>query len=193
MKALQTLPDGYAQIAHIDLMKNKKEMLLVNIAALLIAAVMAVPMHFHISFVTLFDLSDGLWLYFLRFVVMLGGICLYLVLHELVHGIAMKLCGTKKIRYGFTGLYAFAGSTDYYDRPHYRFIALAPVVLWGIVLAVLNALVPAGWFWVVYIIQIANIYGAAGDFYVTVRMARMPASLLVQDSGISMTVYAPQS
>ena len=31
MKALQTLPDGYAQIAHIDLMKNKKEMLYVNI------------------------------------------------------------------------------------------------------------------------------------------------------------------
>ena len=26
----------------------------------------------------------------------------------------MKLCGTKKIKYGFTGLYAFAGSDDYY-------------------------------------------------------------------------------
>ena len=38
-----------------------------------------------------------------------------MILHEIVHGIAMRICGTKKVKYGFTGLYAFAGSKDFYD------------------------------------------------------------------------------
>ena len=104
---------------------------------------------------------------------------LYLILHELVHGIAMKLCGTKKVKYGFTGMYAFAGSEDYYDKKAYSFIALAPVVLWGIVLAVINPFVPVEWFWIVYLIQIMNVSGAAGDLFVTVTFSRLPQDILV--------------
>ena len=115
---------------------------------------------------------------------------LYLVLHDLVHGIAMKLCGTRRVHYGFTGMYAFAGSDDYYDKSGYIMIALAPIVVWGVVLAVLNLLVPTAWFWVVYLIQISNLSGAAGDLYVTVKFSRLPRDILVRDSGVAMTVYA---
>ena len=124
---------------------------------------------------------------------MLLGLTLYIILHELVHAAAMRLSGTQKVNFGFTGLYAFAGSADYYDRPHYILIALAPIVVWGVVLGLLCALVPPAWFWVVYIIQVTNISGAAGDLYVTYRMAKLPPDLLVQDSGVRMTVYAPQT
>ena len=89
----------------------------------------------------------------MRFAVLLVLLVVYMILHELVHGIAMKMCGTKKIKYGFTGMYAFAGSDDYYGKKPYIFIALAPVVLWGVVLAVVNPFVPAEWFWLVYLIQ----------------------------------------
>lgn len=72
----------------------------------------------------------------------------------------------------------------------YIFIALAPVVLWGIVLAVINAFVPEAWFWVVYLLQVINLSGAAGDLFVTVKFSRFPKDILVRDYGVGMTVYS---
>ena len=100
--------------------------------------------------------------------------------------------GKKKIKYGFTGIYAYAGSDDCYDKSAYIFIALAPVVLWGVVLALINPFVNAEWFWVVYFIQMTNISGAAGDFFVTLKFSRMPKDILVKDSGIGMKVYSKE-
>ena len=192
MKSLKTLPDDYKQIFSVNLQKDKKMLILINIAALVIAVVMAVPMHFHISFFNLFDMSSGIGAYAIRFFVLIVAIIAYIVLHELVHGISMKMCGTEKVKYGFTGVYAFAGSSDYYDKKSYIFIALAPVVLWGAVLAVINAFVSESWFWVVYIIQISNIYGAAGDFYVTFKFLKFPKDILIQDDGVSMKVFSKE-
>lgn len=78
---------------------------------------------------------------------------------------------------------------DFYDRKAYIFIALAPVILWGIILAVINPFVPAQWFWVVYLIQITNLSGAAGDLFVTVRFSRLPDDILIRDYGVGMTVF----
>lgn len=192
MKALHSLPDGYRQVYSLNMQKDKKLMLLINGMALVIGVIMAVPMHFVVSVLTLFDMEQGIGAYALRFVVLMAGVVIYIILHELVHGIAMKLCGTKKVKYGFAGTYAFAGSTDYYDKKNYFFIALAPVILWGVVLAILNVFVPEQWFWVVYYIQIANVSGAAGDLYVTVKFSKMPKDILVTDSGVEMKVYSKQ-
>ena len=190
MKAVFQLPDGYREIYSVDLQKDKKLSLLVNGLATLIGVLLAVPMHFVVPIFTLFDMSQGMGAYFLRFGVLMVAIVAYMVAHELVHGAAMKLCGTKRVKYGYTGLYAFAGSEDYYDKAAYIFIALAPVVLWGIVLLVLQFCVPTSWFWVVYLVQITNLSGAAGDYYVTARFSRLPKDILVRDSGVSMCVYS---
>ncbi len=188
MKSCQYLPDGYREIYSIDLQKNKKTSLLVNLTALAIAAILAVPMHFVVPISTLFNLDVKAYL--IRFGSLILLYILYMVLHEAVHGVAMKICGAKKVKYGFTGLYAFAGSDDYYDKKSYIFIALAPVVLWGIVLAVVNIFVPQDWFWVVYAIQIGNLSGAAGDLFVTVKFSRLPKDILVKDYGVGMNVFS---
>lgn len=78
------------------------------------------------------------------------------------------------------------------DKQGYLFIALAPVVLWGMVLLVITFIVPTSWFWVVYFVQVMNISGAVGDFYVTVKFLKFPKDILVKDSGIGMTVYSAQ-
>lgn len=192
MKALQVLPEGYKEIFSVNLQKNKKTAVLINTVAVVIGLVMGISMHFHISFATLFDMEKGLGAYSLRFAALLILNLIYIILHELVHGITMKICGTKKVKYGFTGIYAFAGSSDYYDKRNYIIIALAPVVLWGIVLGIINAFVPEDWFWVVYLIQIANISGAAGDMYVTAKFSKMPKDILVTDNGVEMTVYSKE-
>ena len=192
MKAIKELPVGYKEIFSVNLQKDKKIATIINVGAILIAVLMAVPMNFYIPISTLFDFTQGVKNYFTRFIVLMVSMIAYLILHEAVHGIAMKICGTKKVKYGFTGLYAYAGSDDFYDKKSYIFIALAPVVLWGIVLAVVNCFVSENWFWVVYFIQISNISGAAGDIYVTAKFSKMPSDILVTDCGVGMTAYSAE-
>lgn len=189
MKAIGVLPEDYGEIYSLNLQKDKRTAIIVNLLALAIAAVMAVSMNFFVPVTSVFDMSGGIVRYFLRLAALIVLMVLYMVLHELVHGIAMKLCGTKRVKYGFTGLYAFAGSEDYYDKKSYIFIALAPIVLWGTVLAAVNFFVPTEWFWIVYMIQLINISGAAGDMFAAVKFSRMPKNILIQDSGVSMRVF----
>lgn len=189
MKAKQILPEGYVKLFSVDLKNDKKTAAIVNVIGLLIMVALAVPMHFYIPIHTLFDMSSGMGAYAARFICMLVLMVVYMVLHELVHGITMKLYGTKKVNYGLTLMYAYAGSQDYYGKKSYLVIALAPVVLLGIVIGVVNALVPVQWFWVVYMLQLCNLSGAAGDLYVTARFMRLPKDILVNDTGVAMTVY----
>lgn len=191
MKSYTALPCEYGEIYSLNLQKDKKKAILVNGIAVIIGVAMALFAHFFVSPVSsLFDFSDGFGMYFLRFGVLIASSVAYIILHEAVHGVAMKICGTKKIKYGFTGLYAFAGSDDYYPLGPYVFIALAPVVLFGMIFAVLCVFLEGAWFWVIYILQITNISGAAGDLFVTVRFLLLPKDILVRDFGVSMTVYS---
>lgn len=186
------LPHGYTEILHLDLQKDKKPALLVNILAILIAVVMCVTAYFFIPLPSFFATSGGARISLLHSVVLLAGMILYMFLHELVHGICIKHFSGKSAHYGFTGLYAYAGSDVYFDKKSYLFIALAPIVFWGIVLLVLNCVIDISWFWVIYFIQVCNISGAAGDLYVTCQFAKLPSDILVQDSGIAMTVYSAE-
>ena len=192
MRSFSKLPDGFVEIYSIDLKKNKKAALLVNALAIIIGVALAIIGHFIVPITTLFSMDSGITMYMLRYLVLVVSLILYIILHELVHGIAMKICGTKKVKYGFTGLYAFAGSNDYYDKISYIFIALAPIVVWGIILAVINIFVPAEWFWIVYFIQLSNLSGAAGDLYVTVKFSKMPRDILIFDYGVGMKVFSNQ-
>ena len=186
------VPEDYRELFSIDLQKDKKLMLLVNLLALAIAAVLFVAGLLAVPIFALFDLASGLGAYILRFAALVVGMIAYIFLHELVHGVFMRHFSGRKPHYGFTGMYAYAGSDACFDRRSYIVIALAPVVIWGLVLAVLAPLVPRSWFWVVYLIQVINLSGAAGDFYVTARFSRLPPDILVRDTGVNMTVFGPE-
>lgn len=190
MRGTLTLPDGYAGLCSIDLQKDKRLALLINGLALLIALPLVFLGNRIVLLRTLFSMDDGFGFYFLRLGMLTAGYAAYVVLHELVHGVCMKCFSGASVRYGFTGLYAYAGSEAYFTKKSYFVIALAPVAVWGAVLLALCMLVPAPWFWTVYLIQIGNIAGAAGDFYVVWRFAAMPPDILVRDAGVGMTVYS---
>lgn len=185
-KSMLELPEGYFKICQIDLQKDKKTALLVNAVSLLIvlvlfaAGILLVPL----------ARSEEPELFFIKMGVAFAGIAAYIILHEAVHGAAMKYFGARKIQYGFTGLYAFAGSEEYYAKKPYCVIALAPVAVWGGILFILNFVVPAGWFWTVYAVQICNLSGAAGDLYVICKLFRLPEDILIKDDGVAMTVYS---
>ena len=175
MKVLKNLPNEYKEIYGVNLQKNKKLAFLLNFAAFIVIIVMMVAMHFVVPISSSFNMHNGKRLYILKCIVFIIASIFYLVLHELVHGVAMRICGTKKVKYGFNGLYAFAGSNDFYDRKSYIFIALAPVVLFGVVIAIINFIVSIHWFWIVYFLQIENLSGAVGDIFVTAKFLEMTA------------------
>lgn len=115
--------------------------MLVNGLALLIAAAMIVLMNLFVPLATLWRENNSL----IKCLVFLVSLVAYTFLHELVHGIAMKAFGTKKVKFGFTGMYAFTCSDDYYNKKSYIVIALAPVVVFLFILGLINAFVPTSW------------------------------------------------
>lgn len=190
MKSTTALPSGYNEIYSLDLQKDKKTALLVNILSLLLAALTFIVGMLIAPLSGFFDIDDSLIDMFIKIGIAFGGMFLYIILHELVHGICMKFFVHTKIRYGFTGLYAYAGCDAYFNKRDYIIIALAPIVVWGIVLALICGFLPIEWFWVFHFIQLINISGAAGDIYVTYKFSRMPTDILVHDTGVAMTVYS---
>lgn len=184
MNSYIDLPFGYKEILHIDLQNDKKLAGIVNGIAIVIMVVMFIAGNIYIPF----DFGG-----FLPTMVMCIGLVAYIILHELVHGIVMYSYSKVKPSYGFTGLYAYAGSKCYFNKKSYIVIALAPIVVWGVVLLILNLVFQETWFWVIYFIQIMNISGAGGDLYVTYRFSKMPKDILINDTGVVMTIYSKEN
>lgn len=182
------LPSEYTLLFSIDLQNNKKQATIVNGLGIVIAIILFVIGTLFVPFSTFTE--GAISEMFLKYGVTVIGFVVYIVLHECIHGIAMKTCGTKKIKYGFTGMYAFAGSDDYYYKWPYIYIALAPIVLFLFILGIAIYFVPFNWFWPIYLVQIMNVSGACGDIYVTLKMLKCPKNILIKDEGTSMNVYA---
>lgn len=193
------LPKNYKLGHTVDMQTNKKQSFLVNLIAILIGVALAVPMAFLVPLDSLFDMGDldkkAIFLYILRFAVLLVGSFLYIILHELTHALFMKIFGAKKIKFGFTGIFAYAGSEhEYFKKWPYIIIALAPVVVFGIIFAVICPFIyTSSWFWIVYFWQIQNISCAAGDIYVSIKFLKAPKDAYIKDEGTMMKLFVPKS
>ena len=183
------LPEGYGESFVIDLQNNKKEFWTVNLVSLVLAVLvfaagfLVMPLPDVIRRLAQEGIPLG------RLAVMLAAMFAYIILHEAVHGITMKAVGTPKVRFGFTGAFAYAGRSDYYAKVPYLLIAVMPVLFFGIVFLVLSLTLDRSWFWAVHILQVINVSGAAGDLYVIRRLLRKDRTILVRDTGVSMAVY----
>lgn len=191
MKSVKELPGNYEEVLGIDLAGNKKLAGVVSLMALAIAAVAVTVGCLRVSLLSLFDMTGGLGKYLMRFGILIAGMLVYILLHEAVHGVFMYLFSSEKPFFGISPMYAYAGSRAYFGKTAYLTIALSPVVFWGIALGVVGEFVSQEWFWVVYAVQVINLSGAAGDLYVFFRFLRLPREILVKDTGVAMTVYAP--
>ena len=190
MHSTRQLPPQYRQLLAVDLQKDRKTALLINGLAVLLFAILCYLGHRLVPVGSLLDSSQGLGFYFLRLFLLLAGLVAYIVLHELTHGAVMRYYGAEHVRFGFTGLYAYAGSKeDYFDKHAYRRIALAPLLVWTVLLGLGCALVPRSWFWVLWFIQINNLAGCMGDLYVTLKFSSLSDDILILDTGVDMTVY----
>lgn len=179
------LPAGYRFAGVMDFVHNRKLMLRVNIAALISIPVLIILGLIFVPFGPSWQLMTDHWLLFVALGLMYIA---YIFLHEITHGVFMGLLSGAKVNYGFQFCYAYAGSTAWFDRKSHIITALAPLVIWGIVLQALCMLLPPEWFWLFWPIQISNISGSAGDIYCSVYLTRFPGDILIQDTGTRMRI-----
>ena len=182
------LPRGYRLFETIDFVRSRRQLLIVNGLSLALAAAT-------IFFGALYSPMDVVWRNYLDawWILPITALLqvLYILAHELTHGVAMFALTGVKPKYGVKPPYAYCGSTAWLDKRSHDNTALLPAVVWGVVFGVLVQRVPSLWYWPIWTLQISNISGSAGDFYCVVHTFRMPKKILVQDTGVRMRVFAP--
>lgn len=189
MSCLTKLPDRFKEIRHLNLQEDKKALLLVNGLAILLYiilfAIAYIIRPFGLDLITI-DIAVSLWT--------CVALIVYLVLHELTHGAAMRYCGGQKVKYGFTGLYAYAGSSDdYFNAGAYKLIAMAPLVLWTVIFTILLLLFHETLYWPLIFLQVNHIAGCAGDIYVTYLVSKYQEAIYIRDTGIDVTIYGERN
>ena len=180
---------GYKECTKIDLVKNKKEALLVNIYGIIIMVVMAVFIPLLImGGIIEFNLETTFPLFF---IVLLISLILYIPLHEIVHGIVLKKYTDEKLSFGWKLVYAYCGSKEaVVDRKEYYAVALAPLLVFSVVfisLMVLNPSLSLVW----YVMEIMNVSGSVGDIYVSMKLRKEKSrDILITDSGTDMSFWS---
>ena len=180
---------GYKECTKIDLVKNKKEALLVNIYGIIIMVVMAVFIPLLImGGIIEFNLETTFPLFF---IVLLISLILYIPLHEIVHGIVLKKYTDEKLSFGWKLVYAYCGSKEaVVNRKEYYAVALAPLLVFSVVfisLLVLNPSLSLVW----YVMEIMNVSGSVGDIYVSIKLRKEKSrDILITDSGTDMSFWS---
>ncbi|MGN1163983.1 MAG: DUF3267 domain-containing protein [Candidatus Ornithospirochaeta sp.] len=179
---------GWKRDGKIDLVNNKKEATCVNIAGIVMIVIMCIAIPFFFTGGSILSYLEGAG--FIQPIVLVVAIVVYIPLHEIVHGVVLKLFTDEKLSFGWKFVYAYCGSKEAMMKPYEYFaVALAPAVVFTIVFVPLCLLMPSwGLMW--YFMEMMNISGSVGDFYVTLKIwGRRKENILISDSGTDMTIW----
>lgn len=197
-RASQTLPDDYRQAATLDITQDKKLLIFLNIAGLVLVVLCGWLFFYFIARMrpgetanslvsininNLFSLASLVfWILFLT--------ALHVILHEAVHGFFFWSFTGAKPRFAFRWTYAYAAAPDWYiRRNYYLVIALAPLILISLGGVVLTPWLPSSAILAAWYILTMNLGGSVGDLAAAIWVLRRPADCLIQDRGESMTLF----
>ena len=190
MKFYRELPAGYRTVKEIDAVGNKKFAVWMNLAALplmLVSGAAAWLLRFSGETLVLDDLMS----LSLSGLALCVGILVYLVLHELTHGLVYRLLTGEKLSFGLSWSCAWCGVPDIYVTRKTALCALlAPFVLFNAVFAVLIALCSGLAAAVCIVLFSIHFGGCAGDLYDTyLLLFRLRGDILMRDTGPKQTFY----
>lgn len=190
------LPENYELMYHIDA-KNKKVGVVMNLVAL--AIMLAVTVAAGVSLVirdlasdTFLSVSPQMWL------IWLAAMALYIVLHELLHGIAYKLLTKEKLTFGLSWSCAFCGVPHIYVSRRVALIALAtPFAVFSVVFSVLTAwlyFVHPTYYFMSALLLGYHLGGCCGDLYLMILFLFKwkDGRILMRDLGPEQFFYRPK-
>jgi hypothetical protein len=191
MQPGKNLPAHYVSRGTLDLSKDTRALVLLNLGGLVIFFVAGGLLLWFTQ-----ALRPGLTIQFtptvLDAVVLIAAFFFIIVLHEAVHGVFFWLFTRERPVFGFRGLYAFAAAPEWYlPRNQYLVVGMAPLVLITLAGLVLIAFLSDTSLVIALLILAMHAGGAIGDLFVTTWCLRQPATILVRDVGDAMTIYAP--
>ncbi len=191
------LPSGYTEVFHIDALSKKMGLILNVVAMAILAVVLALAVGLPLA---LGKISFGAYdpiASIISSLALFAAIAIYMILHELVHGIAYKALTREKLSFGLSWSCAWCGVPDVYVYRRASLIALlAPFITFTIVLIPIAALM---YFVNVYAYIVAVLVfglhfgGCSGDLYMTILLLFKFKSqkLLVRDTGPEQSLYLP--
>jgi hypothetical protein len=181
-KSYDVLPSGYEVSKDINMQKNKKLFIGLNISTLL-------------SIIPFIILFKALELEFELNILSYGLAILFSVLafsiHELIHAMFFKLGTNNKVKFGFHGFALSAGVPNtYFTKNHYIITSLAPLVILTALLSILSSLFYGHDFFISFYFTLAiQFSGCVGDIYIVYKVLKYPKDTLIKDYGIGMTFY----
>ena len=192
----KTLPEGYREAKIVDA-KAKKTSILFTLFSFVLTVAVLLPIILNCDYdeiSTSFRNKGTL----VAYLVMIVGMIVYIILHELTHGIAYKALTHQKLTYGFTLTVAFCGVPDIYTSRRTALVALAapfvtfsvillPLVLWFHSVNMLYYLV----FGVIFSMHFG---GCIGDLYMMYLLLfkYTDPRILMNDTGPKQTIYIPE-
>jgi len=185
-------PFGYREILYWKISEKPSRLLLMNLLSVPLLG-LGLVIFFGLALVFRW-LPSSFRLSIVHYLGLLVGLVLVLVLHELAHGIAMRLFGARP-RYGVMWEKAmfFATAPGFaFPRRQYLVIALAPLVSLSL-LAILGMWLLAGSAWVLPLALAAaiNASGAIGDLWISAMVLRYPPHAYIIDEQDGMRVFLP--
>ena len=186
----KTLPEGYVQSGEINLKKNKRLAITLNIVALFVGVLSFFLLSSFAASVrpSLMNTSSTITAGVVA--VLLVGAVLFMTIHELIHGFFFWMFTRSRPVFAIRLFYAYAGAPDWYiPTRQFMIVALGPLVIIGAVGMLLMLLVPESWVFLIVIMVALNTGGSTGDLFVFTRLFKLSPTSLANDTGDVMTFY----
>lgn len=201
-KPTQTLPEGYGLRGRLDLIKDRKLLLILSLASVVMLVICGAGLLWLLKILrpdftmgTGFSLTIDSWGPILSILLILLGVTFsMLILHEAIHGLFFWIFTGGRVKFAFKGAYAYAAAPDWYlPKYPYLVVSLAPLVLMTLLGIVALLWVPTSWIPAITLLITMNASGAVGDIYVFFWLLGLPGDVLIRDFGEQMEVYTHTS
>lgn len=189
-QATQTLPVGYIQTGEINLKKDKRLMILLNLGALMVFALSFYLLSAFTAWARPEILSFSSTITLTNLLGALGLTVLTLLLHEGLHGLCFWIFSRSRPVFGWRPLYAYAGAPGwFFPKRQFSLTALAPLVSLGAAGLLLLLLAPINWVFMIVLLVALNTSGSSGDVFVFIRLLKSSPTSLTKDTGEVVTFF----
>lgn len=184
------LPENFKEDFVIDA-KSKKTSIIFTLVSLIITAGVFVACYFLKFKDANIEYNDANFSIFWLGIII--GLIVYVVLHELIHGLFYYSFTKQKLVFGMSLVAAYCGLKEGYVNKLTALISgLAPFVIFSIVFILVIAFVPASpWLLVLAFVFASHIGGCCGDiYYAGVLLFKYnKKQVLVSDNGLKQSFY----
>lgn len=182
------LPENYKLDKTIDMKKMSTNIFLnvLNILFVIISFLILIPLKFkEIKIDNLIELSIVMFIALIGFII-------YIVLHELTHGLFYKIFTKQKLTFGVSLTYAYCGVPNIYVRKKEAIIAcLSPLIIFSIIFLTLIFILPPNYINLSIIILFSfHFGGCSGDIYLAlILLTKYKKDTYIKDTGPTQYIY----